>query len=194
MALDNLTMPSIWLRYRSGIYPIMNFCLSILAQLCFKIKLASFWVHLNSITPWVIFTNLSWYPIFKDYIYQPFLWSDCIIQTLHPDWFYWSNQGVIEVYYIIPSTKVVNVTLCLSQMTMSWFFKKISGWTILWVSNDLSRLIPDICLMFINGLVISNKISIIRAIVGYIKHLFKQGFCWYLVSLINWNLTYMYQR
>ena len=66
--IDNLHTPRIWLRFISGIYPIMNVCISILYQLCYKSKLLYFCFHFNAITTGVIINNLFWPPIFQDII------------------------------------------------------------------------------------------------------------------------------
>ena len=55
----------ILLRFRAGIYPIMNVFLSIPAQLSCQIKFLSFWVHINAIPICVIITDLYWPPIFQ---------------------------------------------------------------------------------------------------------------------------------
>ena len=64
LVIDNIPMESIWLRLRAGSYPIMNACPSISAQFFCKIKLFSFWVHLNAIPTCVIIYNLSWTYVF----------------------------------------------------------------------------------------------------------------------------------
>ena len=66
LAVYNFPMKSILLRFRAGIYPIMHFFFSISAQICCKIKLVYFWVHLNTRSNCVIFENLSWYSLFQD--------------------------------------------------------------------------------------------------------------------------------
>ena len=82
-------MPRIWLRFRSGIYTIMHVCLSISNNLCCKIKIVSLWVHLNAIPPCVIVKNLSWPPIFQDFITNRA--SGCILVFSH----------LFKPYYII---------------------------------------------------------------------------------------------
>ena len=65
LSIYNIPLKRIILIFRSGLYPIMHVCLSILAQLCCKIKLSSFWVHLNTIPTCVIIVNLSWPSMFQ---------------------------------------------------------------------------------------------------------------------------------
>ena len=65
LSIDDTPTKNIWLRSRADLYLIMNFCLSISAQLFCKIKLLSFWVHLNVIPTCVIIKNLSWPPILQ---------------------------------------------------------------------------------------------------------------------------------
>ena len=86
-------------------YPIIHVCLLILAQLCCKIKLVSFWVHLNVRPTCVIFTNLYWLSVLK-YTTSNHA-SGCILVTIIlPEYdFYWDSQGVMEVHDITPSTK-----------------------------------------------------------------------------------------
>ena len=57
--------------------------------------------------------------------------------------FYWDNKGDVEVYAIIPYPKLVNITLCLSNMTLSWFLDDYLGLNILWVFNNFSGWIID---------------------------------------------------
>ena len=52
-------MTIILLISKAGIYPIIHVCISISDQLLCKIKLVSFWVHLNGRPNYVIFENLS---------------------------------------------------------------------------------------------------------------------------------------
>ena len=65
LAIDNFSMKRIWLRFRAGIYPIMHICLSLSAQFFCRIKLVSFWVHLNVRPTFVIFEKLSWPSVFQ---------------------------------------------------------------------------------------------------------------------------------
>ena len=68
LEIDNIPRKSIGLRFSPSIYPIIYVFLSISAQLFCKVKLLSFWVHLNVIPTFVIITNLSWPPILQDII------------------------------------------------------------------------------------------------------------------------------
>ena len=68
LTIDNLPRESTWLRFIYGLYPIIHVCLSIPALLSHKVKILSFWVHLNIIPTWVNIMNLYWPPIFQDII------------------------------------------------------------------------------------------------------------------------------
>ena len=61
-------MKRIWLISRSGIYPILHIWLLLSAQLCCRIKLVYFWVHINVILTCVIVENFSWPSVFQDII------------------------------------------------------------------------------------------------------------------------------
>ena len=84
----------------------------------------------------LIVDNLYWNSAFQDtttnnaysYIVVP-------INFPNTDGFV-DSQLVMEVYAIIPSFKWVNVMICLSHLTMSWFHNDLSGLDISWVSND----------------------------------------------------------
>ena len=143
LAIDNLPTKDIWLRFRYGIYLIMHVWLSISDQSCYKVKILYFWVQLNALTTCVIVTNLFWSTIFQyiitnhasDHIliFSKFL-KTYFIGTVTESWRY-------MILSLIPGW--VNVTLCISHLIMSWFINYLSGWNILWVSNDLSGFIPD---------------------------------------------------
>ena len=66
LANDNISMISVWSRFRADIFSIMPICLSISAQLGCKIKLVPFWFHLNAIPNFVIDNNLSCTSVFQD--------------------------------------------------------------------------------------------------------------------------------
>ena len=81
LAIDNFSMKRVWLRFIAGIYPIMNICLSLSAQLCCRIKLVSFWVHLNVRPNFVISSKLSWPDVFQ---YTPTNYSPgCIVVNIN---------------------------------------------------------------------------------------------------------------
>ena len=102
LEIDNIPRKSIGLRFRPSIYPIIYVFLSISAQLFCKVKLLSFWVHLNVIPTFVIIKNLSWPPIFQDIITNHAFGCNISIQPLPLDLFYWDNKLSMEVYDIIP--------------------------------------------------------------------------------------------
>ena len=108
------------LRFRSGLCAIIHVCLSISAQLWYKIKLVSFWVHLNARPSCVIVENPSWPSVF---LYTTTNNASgrivLFIKSSKPD--YMASQLVMGVYYIIYSPKLFNVTLCISHLKMSWF-------------------------------------------------------------------------
>ena len=79
-------MAGIWFIFRSGDYPIIHVFLSISDQPCCKIKFVYFWVRLNVIPPFVVFTNLSWSPIFQDIITNHvYGWIVVLRHFLKPD-------------------------------------------------------------------------------------------------------------
>ena len=135
--IDNFTMTSIWSRFRAVIYPIMSVCLSIPDQICCKIRNKYFWVHFNGRPNFVTVQNLYWTHLFKYIttnhdsihliVFRNFLYLPCSVQPLLQAWFYWSNQGDVEVYSIIPCTKLVNTPLYLSNTTMYWFLDYYLG-------------------------------------------------------------------
>ena len=59
-------MKRIWLRFTSGLHPIMHICLLLSAHFFCRIKLASFWVHMNVRPTCVIVVNLSCPYVLKD--------------------------------------------------------------------------------------------------------------------------------
>ena len=124
-------MTRIWLRLSAGIYLIMYFFLSISTQLCCKIKLFPFWVQLNARHTCVIVANIYWPYLFKDST-NNCASSRIVVFSNFP------KPGFIgPVPSIIPSTKLVTVTLCISHMTMLWFPNDFSGWVIDRVNNEL---------------------------------------------------------
>ena len=129
LVIDNLPMKRIWLIFRSGIYPIVHICLSILSQLCCKIKLFSFWVHLNAIPTCVIITNLSWYPIFQDIITRhAYVRIVVFIHFLNPDFVgpikeSWRNM----LLYLFPGEWVWHCVYLICpctgfSMIFQWYF------------------------------------------------------------------------
>ena len=64
-SMEDLPTTRIWLRFGSSPLSIIHITLSISDQLCCKIKLFYFWVHLDVIPTCVIVTNLYWPPIFQ---------------------------------------------------------------------------------------------------------------------------------
>ena len=66
LEVDVLSMKRIWLRFRSGIDTIMHVWLSIPDQLCCKIKVLSFWIHLNTRLNCITVENLSCTSVIKD--------------------------------------------------------------------------------------------------------------------------------
>ena len=64
LSIDNFPVTRIWLRFGTGLYPVIHVCLSISYQLCCKIKLLSFCVHLNSRPNCVIVSNICCPSIF----------------------------------------------------------------------------------------------------------------------------------
>ena len=137
LAVDNLPMIRTWLRSRSCPYTIINVYLSLPDQMWFKIKLFPIWVHLDFRPNFVIVENL-YCPSISQYttnnhayihieVFRKFLLSHCSAHKLPQAWFYWYTQGEMMIYDIIPSTKLVNMTICLSNLTMSWFLDDYSG-------------------------------------------------------------------
>ena len=60
LSIENTPMTWIWFIFKYDIYLLVHVCLSTSAQLCCKIKLVSFWVHLNVRPTCVIVANFSW--------------------------------------------------------------------------------------------------------------------------------------
>ena len=130
-------MKRIWLIFRVGIYPIMHVCLSIPAQLCCKIKILSFWVHLNAIPTCEIITNLSWPPILQDIInnhasvrivlFRYFL-KPYFIETMKESWRYMllallQSEKMWNCVYLIwsyPDFSMIFIMKCL--IIFQWYF------------------------------------------------------------------------
>ena len=142
LAIYNLPIKRIFLRFRYDVYPIMHVWLSISDQLCCRIKLLSFWVHFNTLPTCVIITNHSWLSVFQCTNTDHFP-GRIVVHVNYPKTYFIGPYNDVWRYKLLSLLPREWTWNCVYLIWSCSIFSNIFRMKYLLVSNDLSGLIID---------------------------------------------------